>query len=67
MKKELFLKTAFSCMACDGEIANEEINLVKSLLNNVASSFLVSKLSLGSFSNFISLWLQAALFLMFYY
>lgn len=31
MKKELFLKTAFSCMACDGEIANEEINLVKSL------------------------------------
>lgn len=31
MKKELFLKTAFSCMACDGEIANEEISLVKSL------------------------------------
>lgn len=31
MKKEIFLKTAFSCMACDGEIANEEISLVKSL------------------------------------
>jgi uncharacterized tellurite resistance protein B-like protein len=33
MKKKLFLKTVFSCMACDGEIANEEINLVKSLAN----------------------------------
>lgn len=31
MKKVLFLKTAFSCMACDGEIANEEINLIKLL------------------------------------
>lgn len=26
---ELFLKTAFCCMACDGEIAKEEVNLVK--------------------------------------
>ena len=26
---ELFLKTAFSCMACDGEIASEELELVK--------------------------------------
>lgn len=26
---ELILKTAFCCMACDGEIAKEEINLVK--------------------------------------
>lgn len=26
---ELLLKTAFCCMACDGEIAKEEINLVK--------------------------------------
>lgn len=26
---ELFLKTAFSCMACDGEIATEELELVK--------------------------------------
>lgn len=31
MKKELLLKTAFSCMACDGEIVTEEISLVKSL------------------------------------
>lgn len=26
---ELMLKTAFCCMACDGEIAKEEVNLVK--------------------------------------
>lgn len=26
---ELYLKTAFCCMACDGEIANEELQLVK--------------------------------------
>lgn len=26
---ELYLKTAFCCMACDGEIANEEIALLK--------------------------------------
>lgn len=26
---ELILKTAFCCMACDGEIAKEEVNLVK--------------------------------------
>jgi uncharacterized tellurite resistance protein B-like protein len=31
MKKELLLKTAFSCMACDGEIVTEEISLIKSL------------------------------------
>ena len=28
---ELILKTAFCCMACDGEIAQEEINLVKQI------------------------------------
>lgn len=28
-KNELFLKTAFACMACDGDIATEEIALVK--------------------------------------
>lgn len=27
--KELYLKTAFCCMACDGEIAAEEIGLIK--------------------------------------
>ena len=26
---ELYLKTAFCCMACDGEIADEELDLVK--------------------------------------
>lgn len=26
---ELLLKTAFCCMACDGEIADEELNLIK--------------------------------------
>ena len=26
---ELYLKTAFACMACDGEIADEELQLVK--------------------------------------
>lgn len=28
-KNELFLRTAFACMACDGDIATEEIALVK--------------------------------------
>ena len=28
---ELLLKTTFCCMACDGEIAKEEINLVKQI------------------------------------
>lgn len=26
---ELYLKTAFCCMACDGDIATEEIELIK--------------------------------------
>lgn len=29
MKQELYLKTMFCCMACDGDIAQEEINMVK--------------------------------------
>lgn len=28
-KQELFLKTMFCCMACDGDIAQEEIDMVK--------------------------------------
>lgn len=28
-KQELYLKTMFCCMACDGDIAQEEINMVK--------------------------------------
>lgn len=30
-KNELFLRTVFACMACDGEIAPEEVALVKEL------------------------------------
>lgn len=29
--QELYLKTVFSCMACDGDIAPEEVDLVKQL------------------------------------
>lgn len=31
--KELFLKTLFCCSACDGEIASEEISLLKQIIN----------------------------------
>lgn len=31
---ELYLKTAFCCMACDGEIADEEVTLLKSKVAN---------------------------------
>lgn len=31
---ELYLKTAFSCMACDGEISAEELELVKEYANS---------------------------------
>jgi len=37
-KKELLLKTAFCCMACDGTIAPEEISLVKKM-SSVNNSF----------------------------
>lgn len=30
-KSELYLKTIFCCMACDGEIAKEEIEMIKNL------------------------------------
>lgn len=33
-KKELYLKTIFCCIACDGEIAEEEIYLVRELCAN---------------------------------
>lgn len=29
MTNELYLKTAFCCMACDGDIANEEVDLIR--------------------------------------
>lgn len=30
-KEELYLKTVFCCIACDGEIATEEVNMVQEL------------------------------------
>lgn len=30
-KEELYLKTVFCCIACDGDIATEEVNLVRDL------------------------------------
>lgn len=32
--QELLLKTIFACMACDGDIAKEEIDLVRNLVKN---------------------------------
>lgn len=31
---ELYLKTAFCCMACDGDIASEELELIKEYASN---------------------------------
>ena len=31
---ELYLKTVFSCIACDCDIAPEEVDLVRNLSNN---------------------------------
>lgn len=33
-KEELFLKTVFCCIACDGEIAAEEVSLVREMSKN---------------------------------
>ena len=40
-KNELYLKTVFACMACDGDIATEEIAVVKELADkaNLFSNF----------------------------
>lgn len=34
MNNELYLKTAFCCMACDGDIAAEEVELIKKYIKN---------------------------------
>lgn len=34
MNNELYLKTAFCCTSCDGNIANEEIQLIKQYVEN---------------------------------
>ena len=46
---ELLLKTAFACMSCDGEIANEELNLIRhmSKVNNSFGNIDIDK-SLGT-------------------
>ncbi len=31
---ELYLKTAFCCMACDGDIAPKELELIRSYVSN---------------------------------
>lgn len=31
---ELYLKTLFCCCACDGEIAQEEVGMIKELTEN---------------------------------
>lgn len=31
-KNELFLKTVFCCMACDGDIADEEVDVIKNVI-----------------------------------
>lgn len=33
-KKELFLKTVFCCIACDGDIAEEEVGMIQELCDN---------------------------------
>lgn len=35
MKQELYLKTVFCCMACDGDIAQEEIEMVKAFTEHL--------------------------------
>lgn len=45
-KAELYLKTVFCCMACDGEIAKEEIEMVKDISSkdNIFSSLDIESL-----------------------
>lgn len=50
--QELYLKTVFSCMACDGDIAPEEVNLVKKL---ASETDLFSGLDVeGMINNYVS-------------
>ena len=32
-QNELLLRTAFACMSCDGDIASEEVELIKQMAN----------------------------------
>ena len=48
MNNELYLKTAFCCMACDGNIADEEVSLIK---DYVKTSSLFEKLDVEQLIN----------------
>lgn len=48
MKQELYLKTMFCCMACDGEIATEEVDLIR---NEVAHESLLEGLDVEPLLN----------------
>lgn len=49
--KELYLKTLFCCCACDGEIAPEEIKLIKALVDS--ESVFTNEDIEGSFNEYI--------------
>lgn len=49
--KELYLKTLFCCCACDGEIAPEEIKLIKALVDT--ESVFTNEDIEGSFNEYI--------------
>ena len=36
---EMYLKTAFCCMACDGSIANEEVAILKQYISTNGTNF----------------------------
>ena len=38
-RNEIYLKTAFCCMACDGDIANEEVLILKKYISNHSKEF----------------------------
>lgn len=38
-RNEIYLKTAFCCMACDGDIANEEVLTLKKYISNHSKKF----------------------------
>lgn len=51
-QQEIFLKTVFCCMACDGDIAPEEVDFIR---NNCTSNQLFSNLDV---ENLLTNWLN---------
>lgn len=47
-KEELFLKTVFCCIACDGEIATEEVSLVREMSKNDNFSVILTLKSIST-------------------